>query len=55
MSEPKDIAAGVEDRLGEAIAELDEQDMHRVYWNQNEFVLLHGSSLLLWSSRADRN
>jgi hypothetical protein len=40
MSEPKDIVAGVEDRLGEAIAELDEQDMHRAYWNQNEFLFL---------------
>ncbi|MGQ0555383.1 MAG: HalD/BesD family halogenase [Nitrospiraceae bacterium] len=40
MSEPKDVVAGIEDGLGEAIAELDQPDIHRAYWNQNEFVLL---------------
>jgi hypothetical protein len=40
MSEPKDFVAGVEDGLGKAIAELNEPDMRRAYWNRNEFVLL---------------
>ena len=40
MSEPKDVVAGIEDGLGEAIAELAQPDVHRAYWNQNEFVLL---------------
>lgn len=40
MRQMKDRAAGLEAGLSEAIAELDEPDIHRAYWDQNEFVLL---------------
>jgi hypothetical protein len=38
--EIKDRVAGVEVALSEAIAGLDEPDIHSAYWNQNEFVRL---------------
>lgn len=40
MRQMKDCAAGLEADLSEAIAELDQPDIYRVYWDQNEFVLL---------------
>lgn len=40
MWEMKDRVASVDAGLSEAIAGLDEPDIHSVYWNQNEFVLL---------------
>lgn len=42
MLEIKGVVAGVEDGLSEAIAKLDEPDIHRAYWDQNEFVFLPG-------------
>lgn len=40
MSETKGAVAWIEDALSRAIAELDEPDIHRTYWNQNEFLFL---------------
>jgi hypothetical protein len=36
----KNLAAGIEDSLGEAIERLDQPCIHSTYWEQNEFVLL---------------
>jgi hypothetical protein len=40
MLETKSIVDGVEDGLSRAIAVLDKPDVHRTYWNQNEFLFL---------------
>ncbi|MDH4328199.1 MAG: 2OG-Fe(II) oxygenase [Nitrospira sp.] len=40
MLETTNVGAGVEGGLSKAIAELDEPDVQRTYWNQNEFLFL---------------
>ncbi|MBI5672138.1 MAG: 2OG-Fe(II) oxygenase [Nitrospirae bacterium] len=42
MPRVKSLPTGIEDSLVEAIERLDQPDIHRAYWDQNEFVLLEG-------------